>query len=74
MSVEEIERIIRMCTFVDPDSLSVGGAHKAAVGIAKELAAQQSVQRTCFYCDENKPPAKEAICQDCVDLLSDASR
>jgi hypothetical protein len=37
-------------------------------------AAQQSVQRTCFYCDENKEPAKETICQGCVDFLSDASR
>ena len=38
----------------------------------EKQAAQQSVQRTCFYCDENKEPSKEAICQDCVDLLSDA--
>ena len=42
--------------------------------IEKYNAAQQSVQRTCFYCDENKAPAKETICQSCVDLLSDASR
>lgn len=24
----------------------------------------------CFYCDELKPPAKESVCQDCIDLIT----
>lgn len=24
----------------------------------------------CFYCDEKKPPAKQSICQDCVNIIT----
>ena len=60
------ERQIKFCLHILGDEAQLWWANKNN--------AQQSVQRTCFYCDENKEPAKEVICQDCVYLLSDASR
>ena len=54
-------------------------AHDSAAKIGFEIT--QKIQEleldrnhTCFYCEENKEPAKEMICQDCADLLGDASQ
>lgn len=54
MSIEEIERYIRKCTYVDPDSMSVGGVHNAALGIALAnsnplIAPEETKAETSFY-------------------------
>lgn len=32
-SIDEAERFIKMCTYIDPDTMSIGGTRKAAEGI-----------------------------------------
>jgi hypothetical protein len=61
MSIEEIERFIRMCTYVDPDTLSVGGVRRAAEGIANAIAAQQIAPAEAA----NEPRYHGFACPEC---------